>query len=202
MKPRGLLEGWRLFGLVSFGVSGMVVALLLAAGTGEGGLRMIVRATARTSVTLFLLAFAASSLRRFRRSPLTAWLLRNRRYLGVSFALSHFLHLIGIVALAVRFPHPFYEESVSVVAIGGGGLAYVFIAAMAATSFDRTAAWLGQRRWKILHTVGGYYIWAVFAQSYVLRAFEFPFYGPMALAVLGALGLRVAARLRLPCAAL
>ena len=35
------------------------------------------------------------------------------------------------------------------------GAAYVFLAAMATTSFDGAVAWLGVRRWRLLHLVGG-----------------------------------------------
>lgn len=72
----------------------------------------------------------------------------------------------------------------------GGGFAYVLIAAMAATSSDRAVARLGPRRWRRLHTLGAWYVWIVFAQSYAPRALENPFYVPFALAVLAAAGLR------------
>jgi hypothetical protein len=48
-----------------------------------------------------------------------------------------------------------------------GGMAYVFLVAMTATSFDRTASWLGPRRWRRLHTVGAWWIWAIFVISYL-----------------------------------
>ena len=35
-----------------------------------------------------------------------------------------------------------------------GGIGYAFIIAMTATSFDRTAAAIGPRAWRILHLVG------------------------------------------------
>jgi sulfoxide reductase heme-binding subunit YedZ len=80
----------------------------------------------------------------------------------------------------------------------GGGLAYVFIAAMTATSFDRTAQMIGPRAWKILHTVGSYYIWLIFANSYIGRALAMPEYIPAAAILVLALGLRIAARLARP----
>ncbi|MGH8187112.1 MAG: hypothetical protein ACREUC_11145, partial [Steroidobacteraceae bacterium] len=75
-----------------------------------------------------------------------------------------------------------------------GGLAYVFIAAMAATSFDRTTGMIGPRAWKILHTTGSYYIWLIFANSYISRAAMIPEYIPAAVLVVLALALRIAAR--------
>ena len=89
-----------------------------------------------------------------------------------------------------------------VTVIFGGG-AYVMIALMAATSSDRTAAWLGRRRWRLLHLVGVYWIWIIFANSYTARAVmaiargsESLAYVPVALFVWALLGVRIAAWLR------
>ena len=150
----GRFEGWPLVGWAALGLTAMSAAVLLAAGTDEAGLRMLIRATARSSVVVFVLAFSASSLRRLWRGDATAWLLRNRRQLGVSFALSHFVHLAAILEASLRFPG--FRAEVQWLTIVFGGLAYVFIAAMAATSFDRSAAWLGPRRWRQLHLLGSW----------------------------------------------
>ena len=58
------------------------------------------------------------------------------------------------------------------------GTAYLCIAAMTATSFDRTAAWLGPRKWRLLHLVGGWYIWISFAVAVGKRVPQGPIYGP------------------------
>ena len=62
------------------------------------------------------------------------------------------LHLAAIVAFARVAPAQFAERT-SIVTYLGGGLGYILIAAMAATSFDRSARWLGARRWRLLHGV-------------------------------------------------
>jgi DMSO/TMAO reductase YedYZ heme-binding membrane subunit len=51
-----------------------------------------------------------------------------------------------------------------------GLIAYVFIAALAATSFDRSAAWLGRRGFRALHTLGSFYIWLSFLTAFLTRA--------------------------------
>lgn len=185
------LRGWALTGWIAFGLLLMAALLLYLEGWNEDGVRMVVRATARTSVTLFLLAFTATALRARWPSPFTRWLRSNRRYVGVGFAVSHYLHLAGLITLGLYFPDPFLAEDVDVVTLVGGGLAYAFITAMTLTSFNTTAAWLGAKRWKLLHTVGGYYIWIIFAQSYFFRALENPNYIPLSLAVFAALALRL-----------
>ena len=76
------------------------------------------------------------------------------------------------------------------------GAAYLFIAAMTATSFDRTAAWLGPRKWRLLHLIGGWYIWISFAVAVGKRVPLDSFYWPMAAVVLAIAIVRLIAMYR------
>jgi len=185
-------QGWRLTGIISAGLAVFLAATLIWYGLNEEGVRAWVRNSARSSVILFSLAFAASSLHRLLRRRWSDWLLRNRRYIGVSFAVSHFYHLLGLISLALWFPHSFLDK-LGWPFLAAGGLGYMFIAAMTATSFDKTRAWLGERPWRRLHTVGAYYLWLIFAVSYFPRALEDRFYIPFAGLVALAMLLRIAA---------
>jgi DMSO/TMAO reductase YedYZ heme-binding membrane subunit len=187
------LEGWPLVGWSALALLAMALLLLAVYGSGEPGLRVLIRATARSSLVLFLPAFVASSLRRLWPTPFSAWLLRNRRQLGVSFAVSHFLHLAAILALARNHADTF---EVSPVTIVGGGLGYVFIAAMVATSSDAAVRRLGPRRWKWLHRAGLWTLFVIFAQSYIPAPLFDIRYAPASLAMLAALGVRIAAFVR------
>jgi len=72
------------------------------------------------------------------------------------------------------------------------GLGYVAIAAMTVTSFDRTAAWLGPRRWRRLHLTAGWFIWGVVLASYLPRTIlASPAYAPFVVVLLAVLALRV-----------
>ena len=124
-------------------------------GVRRSRVRAGIRATAGTSFALFLTAFVASSLNTLRPTPATKWLLRNRRYIGVSFAVSQLAHLLLIEDLsrpARRADHDVGAQATVV----GGGFGYVMLLAMTITSFDRTARWLGRQRWSVLHTTGMY----------------------------------------------
>ena len=167
----------------------MCVALLALYGAGEDGLRVVVRATARTSVVLFAAAFAASGLRRLWRAPWSAWLLRCRRQVGLAFAYSHLLHLLAILALV--FTVPSFGPTVSPVTVIGGGAGYVLIAAMAATSTDAALKRLGRRRWRALHLAGLWVVFGIFAQSYLPRALHNPNYVPPAAILIAALIVRL-----------
>jgi len=181
-------RGWSLVGWIALVAGILTFGAYAAAGGDREGLSAAMRWTARLSGSLFLLAFSASSLRQLWPSPLTAYLLSNRRYLGVSFGVAHAWHLCAVIAF-LRRPEV-DPEPISLVI---GMIPVGFIAAMLATSFDTTAAWLGARRWKLLHTTGGWLIWFVFLYTWAGAALDHPLSALMALLALAAVGIRAAA---------
>jgi methionine sulfoxide reductase heme-binding subunit len=187
-------EGWSIVGAVAAVLIMVVTMEAMMAGAPVAGIRGIIRATARSSFVLFSLAFTASAARYFWPNAWTRWQARNRRYLGVSFALSHLVHLLAIFALG-RIAPDLLAAGTNAITWIFGGLAYVFIGAMAATSFDSTARLISPRAWSLLHTLGAYYIWLIFANSYLSRAVSLPEYIPAGALVIFILGLRVAARI-------
>jgi hypothetical protein len=189
------MNGWRLTGVLSLLVLAMSTVLAATHGWDMEGVRLVIRATARTSLVLFVLAFTASALATLAPGDLTRWQRRNRRYLGVSFAASHFIHLAAILSLAA-FDRALFWKLTNLSTIVLAGTAYLFIAAMTATSFDRTAAWLGPRRWRLLHLVGSWYIWVSFAVAIGKRVPLDRFYWPMAALVLAAAMVRLVAMTR------
>ena len=192
---KGEFSGWS---LTRKGVVMLTIAFAARAFTVDGSeesIRAVIRLTAQTSVTLFCAVFAASSLRAVWPNDLSRWLLRNRRYLGVTFAYSHFVHLLALIALAGVSAE--FVAGLSAVTLIFGGFAFVLIGAMAATSNDRAVAALGPVAWRRLHTFGVYYLWFLFLQSYLPRALtQAPGYWLPTGALLAAIGLRAYVRLR------
>jgi len=184
------LEKWQITSFVFVSLLVLAAVITSMQGFTEAAVRTYVRDTARTSLVLFLLAFSASSLKAIFPGRWTAWPLRNRRYLGLAFAVSHGLHLLALLTLAGFFPHPFLDD-LSPLTLIFGSITYLFILAMSITSFPGPRRWLGERNWSILHTTGSYLIWLIFAQSYVPLAVENAFYVLFAAALFTALGLRL-----------
>ncbi len=185
-------EGLALLALLVLALCGLAAGVVALQGVEEAGLRSLLRATARSSVLLFVAAFSASALRRLWPMPATAWLLRNRRYVGLAFAFSHTLHLLAVIGL-VR--GGFVQLDPAILALGGVG--YGFIYAMAATSSDAAVRTLGPRRWRRLHRIGIWWVWAVFALLYGARTVAVGWeYAPLAAGLAAALALRLAARSR------
>ncbi len=187
-----MTDGWRLVGVLSLLMAAMSLYFLASHAWDVEGIRLVIRATARTSLVLFLLAFTASALAQLAPNAATRWQRRNRRDLGVSFAVSHGIHLAVLIALARVDPELFWKLT-KIANIVLAGTAYLFIAAMAATSFDRTAAWLGARKWRLLHLIGGWYIWISFATAIGKRVPLSSFYWPLAALVLVAAIVRLIA---------
>jgi sulfoxide reductase heme-binding subunit YedZ len=189
------LSGWPLLAAASSLLLAMSLAII-AAMPGVDGIRMLIRATARTSLLFFLLAFVAAAAWALWPAAPTRWLRANRRYLGLSFAVSHGIHALAIFRLARVDPALFHQLANSMTYLTGG-LAYLYIVAMSATSFDRSAAWLGPRGWKLLHGSGVFYLWISFIFSFGKRLGQGPFYTMVLAVLVGALALRVAARIKL-----
>ena len=181
--------GWKLVGVISGAIGVLAAVQFLIFPTAGEALAAVIRWTARTSFILFLTAFSASSLRVHWPSAATRWLLANRRYVGVSFAVSHLIHAAAILASAALSRGESVGER-GVADVLPGTVTYLFILAMLATSFDRSAAWLGPRRWRALHTVGAYVIFLTFLGAYGGRALEGVWHIPHVLLLAAVLGLR------------
>lgn len=190
---RPTVGGWPLFWFIAFGLMIGLVAIAAEQPTDLEAVRVVVRTTAQTSLVLFYIAFSASSLDALMPSAPTRWLLANRRYFGVSFAFSHLLHAIALYTFATTAPAvfaPLADTSMFVF----GGIAYGFIALMALTSFDTTAALIGPRAWSTLHTVGAYDIWLTFFVAEGKRALNDTYYWPYVGALIAVMALRLMAR--------
>ena len=195
MNDRKLrLHSWRIVGSALGVIGGSLAYIFAREGWSDPGLRGAIRVTARSSLLLFLAAFSASSLAMLLPSSSTRWLLANRRYLGIAFAISHLIHGAAIVTLAVRTGGG--SLTAKVIGLSGAGVLYGFILFMLATSFDRTAAWVGPRVWNRVHTTGSYLIFISFLATYGRKAAESPVFLLQVTALLVVPGLRIARRFR------
>ena len=185
-------EGWRLFAVLAVTLAGLSIWIAGMRQFEVEGVRMVIRFTARTSLLLFCLAFSAAALARLWPNAWTRWQRRNRRYLGVSFAASHAIHAFAIACFAVMSP-ALFAQATSPASYIFGGIGYAFIVAMTATSFDRTAAAIGPRAWRILHLSGGYYLLLQFMVSFGKRIPDMPLYALFLVPLLAVMALRLIA---------
>ncbi|WP_110994424.1 ferric reductase-like transmembrane domain-containing protein [Pseudomonas sichuanensis] len=194
---KALPSGWKLFAALAALTLLMTAAVLAAYPAGAEGLRSAIRATARSSFALFLLAFLASSLVTLLPGAASRQLMRERRYLGLAFAFSHTVHGALIYLYAQRFPELFWAGRTALANLPGS-LGYLFILLLCVTSFKTPARLLGPRLWKGLHSTGAWVLAAVFCLSFYKRI---PLGGgyPLAFALMfAAITLKLIAKAALP----
>ncbi len=182
-KIKSGFSGWKIVYFSVLIIGTIFAILLFFNGINEASIRLVIRATARNSCLLFIAAFIASSLHIIWPGKISKWLVKNRRYLGISVAVSHTYHAIAIICLLIITSGAAYKSD------PGGTLGYLFLIAMTVTSFDRTANLIGKTAWKILHTVGMYYLWLSFTYVFFLRLEEsmfiyLPFFSLLILAII------------------
>ena len=139
----------------------VAATLFAAAGTDSAGTELALRMTARVSFVWFMLVFVAAPLHRLRASPASAWLLRRRRALGVTFGLSMAIHVGCILRLyALHAPErpPMVTESDLFIGIP----ALVLVGLLTLTSLDALKRQLSSAAWRRLHTTGIWVVWAIF----------------------------------------
>lgn len=184
-KPKGpALVGW-----TTLAIGAMLAAIGVFEGMEAEGLRLAIRLTARTSFFLFALAFAASALQTLFPGPLSRYLMKNRRYLGLSFGISHLYHLAAILLLVAQSPAGRMGGAATFLS---GGFLYLWIFFMMATSNPSSVRWLGPRRWTLLHRTGMYFIFLGFVKGFGLPIPQDPLtYAPLFSLLMGLLALRI-----------
>lgn len=145
----------------------LYVTFFFFIGFNEDGTRAAIAWSAKISFILFCLAFAASAAHLRIRNSLSFWWLMNRKYFGISFAINHLLHL-GFLVLLQQVFHPVFDLAAGT-SLMAGGMAYLFVVLMLLTSFEAFSKHLSRKNWKLLHTVGGYWIWMIFMSTYLKK---------------------------------
>ncbi|MFL6534548.1 MAG: hypothetical protein ACJ8G8_14600 [Pseudomonas sp.] len=161
--PAFRYQGWSLFSLLAALVLLMTVMILIINPDLTEGVRSAIRATARSSFALFLLAFTASAFAVLVPSALSKSLVRERRFIGLAFAFSHLIHAVLIYWYG-QLNTEFWPGRT---ALGNvpGTVGYVFVLLLALTSFKSTTRLIGATAWKRLHTTGMWVLAAIFAYS-------------------------------------
>lgn len=166
---------WWLFSLISVPMSLLIAAEMLRVGlaTGEAVSHMIGYAV-RWAIPFIFLVIAASSIHILFPSAVSQWLLRNRKYLGLCFAVAMgwqglFILIVSTVHREYYFSDIFYFRDEL-----EGTVGYLFLAAMTVTSFQFARKRITRVRWKIIHTCGVYFLWAYPFSVYWWNLFYYP----------------------------
>ena len=161
------LNGWPLFYVIA-GLSLMIILAGLASigtSTPEATVSMI-RLSVQLASPWIYLAFVATALGQLFPSGFSSWLLRNRRYVGLSFAAGFGWQAVFIVALLVLhgdyYATTLHDSAEFITRM----LSYTLLLALTVTSFFPVRRAMDPRHWRLLHLVGIWYFWASIWVSY------------------------------------
>jgi len=155
------INGWRLFWLISVPMSIVMVVAMLGTdiSTGSGASHMI-GFSVKWAVPFVYLVIAASALPVLFPGSLSMWLLRNRKYIGMCFAVAMAWQGLFIFMMSNFFRDYYYGEIFYLRDELEGSTGYIFLTAMVLTSFQFGRKYLNQTQWKLLHRFGLIYLWA------------------------------------------
>jgi len=154
-------KNWLILCSVGLPVAGFVLFYLNRFGWSDENLLATLRLTARLAFLAYLAVFIARPLRQLIKTPITAWLLRERRSMGLSMAAIHIVHMVLIVYRVTHSPEFEYEFPGQLI----GSLVYALMLAMVVTSFDGPARAIGPLYWRRLHKTGLYALGGAFLST-------------------------------------
>jgi DMSO/TMAO reductase YedYZ heme-binding membrane subunit len=161
MLKNKVINGWRLFWLISIPLSAVMVVELTGTdmSTGSGASHMI-GFSVRFAVPFIFLVVAASSVQSLFPGPFPMWWLRNRKYIGMCFAVAMAWQGAFIFIMSNFFRDFYYEDIYLLRDELEGSIGYIFLTAMVVTSFPFGRKYLSQKQWKLLHKSAIYFLWA------------------------------------------
>ena len=129
----------------------------------------------RWAVPFIYLVVAASSVKILFPGVFSAWWMRNRKYIGLVFAVgmawqAAFIFMLSTFHRDYYFSDVYYfRDEVE------GSVGYIFLVAMVITSFQFARKRVNHAQWKLIQKGGIYFLWAYPFSVYWWNLFYYPY---------------------------
>ena len=155
------MNKWHLFFGVSIPIS-LIMLIPLANFDSVTGAEIssMISFSVRWAVPFIFLVISISSLQIIFPNVLTRWLMMNRKYIGLIFAVAMAWQGLFIFIMSYYYHDYYFSEVYYFRDEIEGSIGYIFLAAMVATSFDFGKKFVDSKQWKIIHKAGIYFLWA------------------------------------------
>ncbi len=139
-----------------------IVAMVYAFGqeTEELRYRAGLLTSVRFSAIYFLIAFTIGPMVRLSDADWLRFILGNRRYIGLGFALLHSVHLYFIALWVLA-----NSDKLDPITLWVGGGAYLFMYLQALTSNDYSVS-RSRRYWRWLHSFSMIFLWLIITVTF------------------------------------
>ncbi len=156
-----LANGWPLFWFMSLPmIAFMVIAMLGYDLSKPEDVSHMISYSVRWGVPFICAVVAASAMPKLFPSEFTRWWSRNRRYIGLTFAVAMAWQGLFIFMMSNLHTDYYYDEVYYLRDELEGSSGYLFLAAMVLTSFQFGRRFVSNSQWKVLHRSGVYFLWA------------------------------------------
>ena len=171
MLQHRVLNGWPLFYLIALlTLGGMIARMLIIGISSPEATVKLIRLSVQFASPWIFIAFVTSALVTLFPGAISQWLLRNRRYTGLSFAAGFAWQAVFIAVLLHLYPAYYWDELHKTSDLVGRSLSYVLLLALAVTSFYPVRRKMSRAQWHWLHLIGIWYFWAAIWVSYAEQA--------------------------------
>ena len=161
------INQWRLFWLISIPMCIVIVIAMIGADMSTGaGVSTMIGFSVRLAVPFIFLVVAISSVQTLFPGPFPMWLLRNRKYIGMCFAVVMAWQGLFIFIMSYFFREYYFADVYFFRDELEGSIGYIFLPAMVVTSFEFGRKHLSPKQWKLLHKSGIYFLWAYAFSTY------------------------------------
>jgi DMSO/TMAO reductase YedYZ heme-binding membrane subunit len=155
------INEWRLFWLISIPMSIVMVVAMMGTDMSTGaGVSSMIGFSVRFAVPFIFLVIAASSVQILFPGPFPMWWLRNRKYIGMCFAVAMAWQGLFIFMMSIFYRDYYYGDVYLLRDEIEGSIGYIFLFAMVVTSFNFGRKHLTPQQWKLLHKTSIYFLWA------------------------------------------
>ena len=152
---------WNLFWLISIPMS-MIIAVVMSKHdmSNPEDISEMIGFSVRWAVPLIFIVTAASAVHTLHSNVFTRWWLRNRKYIGLCFAVAMAWQGSFIFMISVMFRDYYFEDIYLLRNEIEGSIGYIFLATMVITSFKSGSKYLNPQQWKLAHKAAVYFLWA------------------------------------------
>jgi hypothetical protein len=162
-----IINKWSLFCLISIPMSVVMVIAMMGVDMSTGsGVSEMIGFSVRWAVPLIFLVVAISSIQILFPGSFSMWLMRNRKYIGLCFAVAMAWQGLFIFIMSYFFHEYYYADVYFFRDEIEGSIGYIFLPAMVVTSFNFGRQYLTSKQWKLLHKSGIYFLWAYAFSTY------------------------------------
>ena len=156
-----IINNWNLFWLLSIPMSVNIFLVMLQHDmSNPEEVSDMIGYSVRWAVPLIFIVTAASAMQILFANDFTRWWLKNRKYIGMCFAVAMAWQGSFILIISTMFRDYYFEEVYLLRNEIEGSLGYILLTVMVITSFKTGSKYISARQWKLMQKAGLYFLWA------------------------------------------